>query len=244
VATVLASRCSSCHGDPQTGGAPMRLETRDDLLATSPTYGVSYADRSVTRMTSSTSPMPPTGIPPASETAALQNWIAAGKPFTTCSQVIDAGTPPDAGPAPTVCTSGSYWTFGDQQSADMNPGLACKACHATRAAFKNYPYMGTVFPTQHEQDKCNAMLPVTVTVEVFDATGRVLQSTTASGTSGNFHMGVPILQQPAPWYRARVKANGKVLEMQTPVTTKNGDCNTCHTEQGANGAPGRIVYPQ
>jgi predicted CXXCH cytochrome family protein len=29
--------------------------------------------------------------------------------------------------------------------------------------------------------------------------------------------------------------------MTTPQT--NGDCNSCHTEQGTNGASGRIVWP-
>jgi predicted CXXCH cytochrome family protein len=29
--------------------------------------------------------------------------------------------------------------------------------------------------------------------------------------------------------------------MMTPQET--GDCNSCHTEQGRNGAPGRILLP-
>ncbi len=244
VATVLATRCSSCHGVPLSGGAPIRLETRDDLIATDPISGATWADRCVARMTSATSPMPPTGAPPASETAALQGWIAAGSPPSTCSQVIDAGTmTADAGPAPTTCASGTFWGLGNQGSADMNPGLACKACHASKTPFKNYPYAGTVYPSLHEKDLCDGVVPSNAVVEILDGTGRVLKSMPVSTSSGNFHGGIPVLEQVASWYRARVRANGRVLEMRTPVTTKNGDCNSCHTEQGANGAPGRIVLP-
>ncbi|MGD0679831.1 MAG: hypothetical protein ABSC94_30975 [Polyangiaceae bacterium] len=40
---------------------------------------------------------------------------------------------------------------------------------------------------------------------------------------------------------ATITYNGKTAAMTTPQMT--GDCNSCHTEQGANGAPGRIVLP-
>ena len=42
-------------------------------------------------------------------------------------------------------------------------------------------------------------------------------------------------------YRARVRANGRVRPMGDVQT--NGDCNVCHTEQGREGAPGRILWP-
>jgi hypothetical protein len=46
---------------------------------------------------------------------------------------------------------------------------------------------------------------------------------------------------PVP-YTARVKANGKVNAMAAAQT--NGDCNSCHTAAGAEGAPGRVLFPQ
>jgi hypothetical protein len=40
---------------------------------------------------------------------------------------------------------------------------------------------------------------------------------------------------------ARVLYKGKERRMKQQVDT--GDCNSCHTEAGANGAPGRIMLP-
>ena len=46
---------------------------------------------------------------------------------------------------------------------------------------------------------------------------------------------------PVP-YKARVKAGGKMSAMASAQTT--GDCNSCHTTTGAEGAPGRVLIPQ
>ncbi len=42
-------------------------------------------------------------------------------------------------------------------------------------------------------------------------------------------------------YRPRVTANGKTRVMASERT--DGDCNGCHTEGGAESAPGRIMVP-
>jgi hypothetical protein len=42
-------------------------------------------------------------------------------------------------------------------------------------------------------------------------------------------------------FTAEVIYQGQSVSMTTPQTS--GDCNSCHTESGANGAPGRIVVP-
>jgi hypothetical protein len=42
-------------------------------------------------------------------------------------------------------------------------------------------------------------------------------------------------------YTVEVRYQGRVRAMTTPQST--GDCNSCHTEQGAKGAPGRIMLP-
>ena len=44
-----------------------------------------------------------------------------------------------------------------------------------------------------------------------------------------------------PPYTAKVVANGR--ENAAHVPQLSGDCNSCHTEQGAQGAPGRITAP-
>ena len=236
VAQVLASKCSACHG-PAGTQAP-RLVTRTDLLAVSGLGGME-ADRCVVRMQAATNPMPPTyaGNPAtAADIAAMQAWIAAGNPVGTCTTAIDAGVP--VGPFPTTCASNSTWTQGNNGSSNMNPGLACAACHTTQSPGDLYAYMGTVFPSLHEKDRCNSRPPTGVTIEILNAAGAVTLTMTPKTTSGNFYgsrFGA------AGSYRARVKLNGAVVaEMMNLVT--NGDCNTCHTEQGAQGAPGRIVY--
>jgi hypothetical protein len=38
-----------------------------------------------------------------------------------------------------------------------------------------------------------------------------------------------------------VQFKGKTRAMVAPQT--NGDCNSCHTENGANKAPGRVLLP-
>ena len=42
-------------------------------------------------------------------------------------------------------------------------------------------------------------------------------------------------------FTAQVKFNGQSAEMATPQSTDN--CDACHTSQGVNGAPGRIIIP-
>jgi hypothetical protein len=42
-------------------------------------------------------------------------------------------------------------------------------------------------------------------------------------------------------YTAKVIVDGLERAMVTPQVS--GDCNACHTEAGANGAPGRVRTP-
>ncbi len=231
VATLLSTYCVSCHSTNNTMGIPA-LVTRNDLLAASPS-GASYAARALVRMQDGT--MPTSGGPvPAADQAALQNWINAGLRDSTCSQAFDAGvvTP--------ICTSGTNGTTGE--SKDMNPGRPCKACHAVQEPFRNYGFMGTAYPTLHELDQCNGLAPANAVVEILDANGNALNpplNLTVRRLSGNF-MSNTWTTSPSP-YRARVKVNGQVVStMNTPQT--DGDCNTCHSETGSNGAPGRITY--
>ena len=51
VATLLSAHCTSCHGTPPTGSAPMPLDSHAALTATSTSYpGLTYAQRSLVRM--------------------------------------------------------------------------------------------------------------------------------------------------------------------------------------------------
>lgn len=252
VASVLASKCVACHGNPLAGGAPYPLLSRDDLVRPSPIDATqTVAQRSVARMRAAVSPMPPATYPPAAtaqDLAAFDAWISRGTPVETCGAPPDAGTtadggavapppPYDGGLAPTTCTSGIFWLLGDLGSGYMNPGKPCRSCHQTRAPSKLYDFMGTVYPSPHEKDLCSSNVSG-ATVEILDGTGAV-QATMITNLDGNFYgdaLGAPRLP-----YTARITRNGQVSAMNTPQTS--GDCNACHTEQGAMGAPGRLVAP-
>ncbi len=239
VSAFVATKCASCHGSPATQGASFPLLARADFLAASPSYaGVTIGARSVVRVHATSNPMPPLGTPTptAAELLAFDGWVSGGMQAGTCG-AIDAGVA-DAGPAPTTCASGTYWNGGNNGSSNMNPGLACLSCHVSQSPGDAYPFSGTVFPSLHEKDRCNSK-PSGVQVQIIDAHGVVVSTMTASSTSGNFRS-ARYLTVALP-YTARVTVGGRTATMTTPQT--NGDCNSCHTEQGNSGALGRIVAP-
>jgi hypothetical protein len=139
---------------------------------------------------------------------------------------------------PPVCTSGVNYTTGN--NASMAPGLGCRTCHVIggAASGKTMDIAGTVYPTAHEPDNCNGIGGATVIIT--DANGAEHQLSVNS--VGNFYnmdlFGIAAIPKP---YNARVVNGGKTRSMIAAET--DGNCNSCHTEQGANGAPGRIVAP-
>jgi hypothetical protein len=244
---VLSAHCWSCHGSTPSGGAPQSLVALAALQAPSPGYPAqSNGARSLARMQSSASPMPPApnaGVP-AAELGAFQSWVAAGMPAGSCVTdggvpvpPVDAGPPPPPDPlgaAPT-CTSNSTWTGGTRGSSNMEPGHACISCHHQQGG-PSFNVGGTVYPTGHEPDDCNGSGAGGAVVTVTDVNG-VTASFTVSGVSGNFH-GTASLTFPIT---AKVTFNGRTRAMGTAVDT--GDCNSCHTQSGASSAPGRITLP-
>jgi hypothetical protein len=196
-------------------------------------------------MQSTTSPMPPApnAAVPAAEASAFAAWVNAGMSAGSC--VTDGGTPPpvDAGPPPPpdplgaapTCTSQTTWNGGTNGSSNMEPGRACITCHIQEGG-PSFNVGGTVYPTGHEPDDCNGSAAGGAVVTVTDSKG-VSASFVASSTSGNFH-GSAQLTFPIT---ARVTFNGKTRAMSTAVPT--GDCNSCHTQNGASSAPGRITLP-
>jgi hypothetical protein len=185
-------------------------------------------------------PPPPNPSVPTAEASAFQAWVSAGMPAGSC--VVDGGVPPppDAGPpdpldaAPT-CTSNAHWTQGTEGNSDMEPGQACITCHLQQGG-PGFNVGGTVYPTGHEPDDCDGSGAAGAVVTVTDSTGKSA-SFTASSVSGNFH-GSASLTFPIT---AKVSFQGKTRSMGTAVST--GDCNSCHTQSGASGAPGRITLP-
>lgn len=246
VAAVLSTYCLGCHGDPPTGGAPVPLVTRDNLLAPSPIEpGATLGQRAAVRIQDATRPMPPSGLPAPGpdEVAIVTDWVAAGMPAEPCE---DGGSDP-TGPQPTTCTSGEKWPADwedmdafEDGSPDMNPGLPCRACHLEEEDDLAFFFMGTVFPTLHEEDRCYSDVPEGTMVEIIDRNGEVALEL-AVRQSGNFFSSSRSARVALPFTARVVSPNGATIEMNTPQMS--GDCNGCHTEQGANGAPGRILLP-
>lgn len=242
VSALMAQHCQACHKTPPVEGAPMPLVTYEDFWApgksdpTKPMY-----ELVLSRMKDPVRPMPPGGMLPAADIAIIEQWHAAGAPAGECGGG-DGGTDPV--PVGSVCSSGSFWTGGNDGSSRMNPGRACISCH-TNSSEDSTPSLwvgGTVYPTFREPNLCQGADGTTTyagaSVEIEDATGKVVSL--SINASGNFLLPRTGTALTFP-IRARVLYNGKVRHMASPQYS--GDCNSCHTENGENGAPGRIALP-
>jgi cytochrome c553 len=238
VAMVLSANCTSCHGATLSGGAPMSLVTYADLVHPALTNpSVTEAALSVSRVQNTRLPMPPSPAPmlSAADIAVLSNWVAAGTPPGTCMMG------PDPFSVPPTCTSGSTqpaWVPGADGWLTMEPGNACIACHASQGEGPAFSIAGTVYPTGHEPTECNGSASTStdpVNVVVTDANGT--SATLRTNSVGNFYSESYLV----PPFTVEVDYQGRVrrMAMQAP----NGDCNSCHTQDGASGAPGRIVTP-
>jgi hypothetical protein len=135
---------------------------------------------------------------------------------------VDAAVPP-------ICTSGTRWTTGE--NAMMRPGDACLTSGCHLSGTHAFALGGTVYPTLHEPLNCNGKSGVQVVIT--PASGAAITLTTNS--AGNFYQVAKI----ATPYRAKVIVNGVEKAMMAAQT--NGDCNSCHTQNGASSALGRII---
>ena len=188
-----------------------------------------------------------TNAQPGSDASTQQTNDASTSAADASKKPQNDGGPTDAAViddtnynTPTVCTSGTSWTGGTSKSALMEPGLACRSCHVTFGqGQKDFDISGTVYPTAHEPDLCNGVNSgMTVVITDVNNTDHVLQVNAA----GNFYNddAYGFLKIPTP-YTAKVVSGSNVRAMISSQT--NGDCNSCHTESGAQSAPGRIMAP-
>ncbi|HEY3257045.1 MAG TPA: hypothetical protein VGJ91_23975 [Polyangiaceae bacterium] len=124
----------------------------------------------------------------------------------------------------------------------MGPGRACIACHADAnvASGENdapiFAFAGTVYPTAHEPTDCVGSAAEGAEIEISDADGRVFIE--VANQSGNFFDQPSAFRSP---YRAKLRFQGR--ERVMAAAQVSGDCNSCHTELGAEAAPGRILLP-
>jgi hypothetical protein len=239
VQAVLENRCIACHD----GVTQFALVDYDTLVGPSKTDpSKTMAQLSLERMKSTTSPMPPPPAEPpaADEIQVFEDWVNAGTPKgAQCTDAPpDGGSMPDASPTELGdggCTSKMTWDGGNTPSPLMRPGEACNACHQ-KLGGPNLRAAGTVYASYHEPNDCNGKAPPPpLKVIVTDShNNKVSMDVNAAG---NFYTKTRLF---AP-YRAEVTDGTNTRKMMGSVTS--GDCNSCHTEQGANNAPGRILAP-
>ena len=225
VETVLSTRCWSCHGPTPMLGLPALTSTAAFMAASLTVPSQSIGTVAVARMQSTTSPMPPAPNAPAtaSEIATLSNWVGAG---------YSAG----GGCGAPVCTSGMTYA-GGEGSPNMDPGQACISCHARSGGeAPTFSIAGTVYPTLHEPDLCyGASSSSGAQIVITGADGRSL--TLSPNAAGNFYSQMAIA---LPFSAKVVTSAG---ERAMVATQTSGYCNSCHTQPGANAAPGRILLP-
>lgn len=174
----------------------------------------------------------PMGGAPAPDGGGLGGAPVGGTPVTADAGVDAAVV--DAAPVEPACITDRMWTGGNRESPLMHPGGECIDCH-TRRGGPPFDIAGTVYAGFHQVLDCNGESGATV--EITGADGQTF--TLTSNSAGNFYLPVGRgLQTP---YTARVVVDGVERVMFSPQT--NGDCNSCHTQDGANGAPGRIHTP-
>lgn len=259
VARTLNESCVMCHADPPRGGANVPLVTRAHLLAPALSNPeITLAEDALARMRNGEIPMPPTGLLDDSAIAPLEKWIADGMPAVVCDDELVP--PDDPYDTPLVCTSARFWTDGDEGDEEMHPGRACIQCHDNPDKYgegddddddddeeeeeeeeeedddiPRYLIAGTVYPTAHEPDECYGVDSATTYVVVEDANGTT--RTLATNEAGNFFTEDALV---AP-YRVKVIRGDETRAMSE--LAEHGDCNLCHTVEGDEDAPGRIMAP-
>ena len=230
VQALLASKCQTCHAEEPPGS----LLTLADFTTSSTTSPeLTVAEEALRRLTLDTvERMPPAPFTLSeAELGVLQAWLESGAEASGCGEFVEPG--PSPYDSPVVCTSDVYWTGGADEF--MHPGRACLTCHEGNEG-PDVPAAGTVYPTPHEPDEChgvNDATEATVVLTGADGTEHVIPVNSA----GNFLL-EGTLELP---YRAKVIYDGRERVMIQQQTS--GDCNSCHTEAGLRGAPGRIFLP-
>jgi cytochrome c5 len=242
VQALVENRCIACHSG-NTAGAPRLLEYADFVVPSKADATKTLAQASLTRMRSTTSPMPPPpAVPPeADEINTFETWIILGTPRSreACTDAPPPSRPPGSTP-PVVanCTTGKPWTGGNAGSPLMHPGAACNACHQVLGG-PNLKIAGTVYATPQPDDCSGAAPPPALTVTVTDSKQNVLSLPV--NAAGNFSIERVTGGKLTPPFKASVSDGTKTRAMMGSVTS--GDCNSCHTVAGLNGAPGRILAP-
>lgn len=116
----------------------------------------------------------------------------------------------------------------------MLPGRNCVDCHKSggQAAGEPWSTAGTVFSKRGVGAACDSFGADAVTVELLDATGKVVASTTTN-SAGNFYFTSSQFNASTS-VTARVKKGAMTKSMLSAVPVGSG-CATCHNPTGTAG---------
>jgi hypothetical protein len=133
--------------------------------------------------------------------------------------------------ASSTCVSGQQWVGGTRESSEMEPGLACISCHSSGEG-PRFTIAGTVYGALKEADTCFGTSAVQV--QITDAANQVI--TLTPNAAGNFSSSRALT---LPYTAKLILPGGG--ERPMGGAQQSGDCNSCHTAAGAQGAPGRVL---
>jgi hypothetical protein len=234
VADVVGQNCVICHGNPPAKGVPLSLTTYEAFKQPAPADPtITVAEMALKRMQDPKLPMPPTGMLDPSLIQAFADWVGAGLPAGDCGGAGGAGGQLNVPTDPLPCTGQQWPPTSNHESPLMHPGVACIDCHDKHFNAPVLTIAGTIYGDAYIDNDCYGTAGAQI--EVTDANGAVYTMT--SNPAGNFYRQGPVYFP----ISAKVTFNGKEIAMKQTVTT--GDCNSCHTWNGAQNAPGRILLP-
>jgi hypothetical protein len=250
VATVFANGCTGCHSDPPVTGALAGLVTYADLMATShEDPSKNEAQLSLSRMQNMSSPMPPSGLPPAADVTTLQNWINAGYPMGSCASAApdggsgsgsggggsgggsggssgggSSGSRGDGGSPPPSGVFGNAPPYSSNTGQSThNAGQDCMSCHNGTTNAPTFKFGGTLYDG-------NGKAVSGAEVRFVDANGAA--TSVYTGPSGTFYRGGSGFTGPA---HVGVRNATSTQEMLTglqstsqPPASTGGACSACH----------------
>jgi hypothetical protein len=225
VATYLAAKCTSCHGDPPIPSALAGLVTVADLKATSkedPTKN--EAELSVARMKNAASPMPPGALPSASDVAILEDWINAGYPTGSCGGpgAGDGGAAPPPPPPPSSVFDGAPAFAARTGPSAHNAGKDCMSCHRTGGGdAPRFSFGGTLYDG-------SGKAVAGAEVRVVDTSGKGTSVYTSN--TGTFYSGAAFA---APAHVGVRTAKASADMLSALQATNGGACSSCHCTGGS-----------
>jgi len=259
VHTALKSQCLSCHGNnggftlESTAGALPEAEAYNNIMVFITGASTAANSQLLQKATGSVSHG---GGAVFNNTSyyydLIATWIEAGTPFDQTG--FDVGTPlVTERPGYDIPTaSAQNFTLNHKGGFAPVQGKACISCHNAEEGKDIVRFGGTLFSYIHTPNTKYYQDLSSYTVNIAGDNGSNFTATTRSSGSSIGHNNFYLLTgngnfTSGEMFTAYVKdSNGLVVNKSgdnTHSSSTHRDCNRCHTEQGLNSAPGRVLVP-